>query len=85
MKIDFKKRRIQVVAVVMAVFLGYIGWEAYRRAKAAAGDQPQGQRAVSVAVEIGPVVTGSITDVGQFSGTLIPKSSSPSSPRSRGG
>ncbi len=75
MKIDFKKRRTQVVAVVMAVFLGYVGWEAYRRAKAAASDQPQTQRAVSVAVEIGPVVTGSITDVGQFSGTLIPKSS----------
>ncbi len=75
MKIDFRKRKVQVFTVVMTVFLGYVGWEAYRRAKAAAGDQPQGQRAVSVAVEIGPVVTGSITDVGQFSGTLIPKSS----------
>jgi RND family efflux transporter MFP subunit len=75
MKIDFKKRKIQAVTVVMVVFLGYIGWEAYRRTKAAAGDQPQSQRAVTVAVEIGPVVTGSITDVGQFSGTLIPKSS----------
>lgn len=60
---------------VLAVLLGYIGWEIYRRVKEGAGAEPQGQRATAVAVEIGPVTSGPITDVGQFSGTLIPKSS----------
>jgi len=75
MKIDFRKRKVQIVAAVLAVSLGYIGWEVYRRATAGEGNQSPGQRAVSVAVEIGPVEKGPIRDVGQFSGTLIPKSS----------
>jgi len=75
MKIDFRKRKVQIVAAVLAVSLGYFGWEVYRRATAGEGNQSPGQRAVSVAVEIGPVEKGPIRDVGQFSGTLIPKSS----------
>ncbi|HCS47703.1 MAG TPA: efflux RND transporter periplasmic adaptor subunit [Candidatus Aminicenantes bacterium] len=75
MKIKFGQRKTQVIAAVLVIFLGYLGWEIYRRGFAGKEGQATGQRGISVAVEIAPVEKGTVRDVGQFSGTLIPKSS----------
>ena len=72
MKINFRNRKVRIFTAVMAVVLAYIGWEVYRRVKEGAGPEPQAQRATAVAVEIGPVTSGPITDVGQFSGQREP-------------
>jgi RND family efflux transporter MFP subunit len=67
------RRKTQIIIVVAVLILGYIGWKVYKAALASKGPGA-GQRGASVAVEIAPVERGSIKDVGQFSGTLIPKS-----------
>jgi RND family efflux transporter MFP subunit len=67
------KRKSSIFIVIGAVVLGFLGWEIYQRAFAGKGG-PAGQRGISVAVEIGPIEKGSIKDLGQFSGSLIPKS-----------
>ncbi|MEW5902638.1 MAG: biotin/lipoyl-binding protein, partial [Acidobacteriota bacterium] len=84
MKIEFTQRKTQVIAAALVVFLGYIGWEIYRRAFSGKNTQGPGQRGISVAVEIAPVEKGPIRDVSQFSGTLIPKSSFTVAPKISG-
>jgi RND family efflux transporter MFP subunit len=67
------RRKTQIIMVIGILILGYIGWRVYKAAFGAKGPGG-GQRGISVAVEISPIQRGSIKDMGQFSGTLIPKS-----------
>jgi RND family efflux transporter MFP subunit len=75
MKPDFRQKKTRVIAAVVVLFLGYLGWQIYQRGFAGKRGQDQGQRGVSVAVEIAPVEKGTVREVAQFSGTLIPKAS----------
>lgn len=61
-----------VFFAIVVMILGYLGWRIYKKAFPGGG-LGRGERAVSVAVEIAPVQRSPIRDVGQFSGTLIPK------------
>lgn len=72
LKSKISRRKTQIIIAVAFLILGYIGWRVYKTTFGA--KSPGGQRGISVAVEIAPVERGSIKDVGQFSGTLIPKS-----------
>jgi len=56
------------------LLLAFLGWKIYDVVIASKGKQGMGQRGPSVAVEISPIQRGSIRDVAQFSGSLIPKS-----------
>lgn len=73
LKSKISRRKTQVIIVIAILILGYIGWRVYKAAFGSKGPGA-GQRGISVAVEIAPVERGSIKDIGQFSGTLIPKS-----------
>jgi len=84
MKINLKQKKTRIIAAVLVVFLGYLGWQIYQRGFAGKGGQAQGQRGVSVAVEIAAVEKGTVRDIGQFSGTLIPKSSFTVAPKISG-
>lgn len=64
--------KILVITSIVVIILGYVGWRIYKKAFPGGG-MGRGQSAVSVAVEIAPVQRSPIRDVGQFSGTLIPK------------
>lgn len=68
-----KRRKLIGIAIVIVV-LGFFGWKVYRSVFVAQTNTGRNQRGISVAVEIAPVERGPIKDVGQFSGTLIPKS-----------
>jgi len=72
-KIKNKKmntKKMIVLAVVVAI-VGYLGWRIVK--KAFPGAMGRGMREMAVAVEIAPVQLSPIRDLGQFSGTLIPK------------
>jgi RND family efflux transporter MFP subunit len=73
LKSKISRKKTQIIIAVVFLVLGYIGWRVYKTAFGAKGPGA-GQKGASVAVEIAPVERGSIKDVGQFSGTLIPKS-----------
>jgi RND family efflux transporter MFP subunit len=60
-----------ILTAVIVVIIGYIGWRIIK--KAFPGSMGRGMRTAAVAVEIAPVQRSPIRDVGQFSGTLIPK------------
>ncbi len=68
-----ERRKTPVITAVVLI-VGFLGWKIYERAFVAGKSQQPGQREISVAVEIAEIQRGSIKDVGQFSGTLIPKS-----------
>jgi len=67
------KRAVGVI--VLLGLLGAFGWYLYGRLQEAS-DKPQGRRGRGgpVAVEVAPVETGRIRDIGQFTGTLKAKS-----------
>lgn len=60
-----------IITAIVVLAVGYLGWRIYK--KAFGGGIGRGARTVAVAVEISPVQKSSIRDVGQFSGTLNPK------------
>jgi RND family efflux transporter MFP subunit len=78
------KGRNSIFTVIGIIVLAFLGWEIYHRAAGAGGNSAGGQRGISVAVEIGPIERGSIIDMGQFSGTLIPKSNVTVAPKISG-
>ncbi len=78
------KGKNAILTVLAILILGFLGWEIYHRAVASGGNPAAGQRGVSVAVEIGPIERGSIKDMGQFTGTLIPKSNVTVAPKISG-
>jgi len=65
------KTRNLIIASILILIIGYIGWKIYKQAYS--GGMSRGQRDVSVAVEVAPVVESSIKNMGTFSGSLIPK------------
>ena len=66
------KRALPIV-VVLGV-LGLLGWRVYLKATASAAGLREERRAVAVAVEVAPVQKVTIRDVGQFTGSLLPRS-----------
>lgn len=67
-----KKKAILIVIATLIV--GLIGWQVIRKViKPGQGSGPQ-LRAMPVAVEIAAVKKAAIRDVGNFTGTLVPKS-----------
>lgn len=76
MKRELKNKilsRKTLITTIVILILGIIGWTVFKRVFIANKGLRSGQRGTSVAVEIAPVQRSSIKDVGQFSGTLIPK------------
>jgi len=69
-KNKWSKKTLIITAVVVLV-VGYFGWRIVK--KAFPGGGVGNIRAFSVAVEIAPVSRSSVRDIGQFSGSLIPK------------
>jgi len=78
MKIKLKslivKRKTPIIIAVVIAVVGFFGWRVYKSVFVANKIPGMSQRGISIAVEIAPVERSSIKDVGQFSGTLIPKS-----------
>jgi RND family efflux transporter MFP subunit len=61
-----------IITALVVLAAGYLGWRIIKKAFPGGG-MGRGAFAASVAVEIAPVTRSSIRDIGQFSGTLIPK------------
>ena len=78
MKIKLKslivKRKTPIIIAVVIAVVGFFGWRVYRSVFAANKIPGMSQSGISIAVEIAPVERSSIKDMGQFYGTLIPKS-----------
>jgi RND family efflux transporter MFP subunit len=74
LKRRFSQRKVQVAAALLFILLGFTGWRVYQAVFKANKNQGFGQRGISVAVEIGPIERGPIKDIGEFTGSLIPKS-----------
>jgi len=68
------KKKTPIIITIAIIFIGLFGWILYKSFFVANKGPGMGQRGISVAVEIAPIEKGSIKDLGQFSGTLIPKS-----------
>jgi len=66
--------RKTLLAILGILVLGFLGWRVLRAvfpSASGSGGRPGG---TAVAVEIGPVRSSSLRDMGLFSGTLISKS-----------
>ncbi len=63
-----------VILVVFLALLGLLGWQIYTKVTAPLTGEGRPQGKPAVAVEIQPVKTGTIRDVGVFTGTLHPRS-----------
>ena len=66
-------RRALAIVVVLGV-VGLFGWQVYRKVAASAKGSGGQRPAVAVAVEVAPVQKINIRDVGQFTGSLLPRS-----------
>jgi RND family efflux transporter MFP subunit len=67
-----KKKTIFIIIGVLII--GLIGWQIYRRGIKNRGGAGYQRMAMPVAVEISPINKGTIRDMGNFTGTLTPKS-----------
>lgn len=72
-----------LLGVLVLGLLAVAIWQAQRRI-AAAGDTKKGRPDVPVAVEIQPVRTGVIRDIGVFTGSLVPESQFVVAPKAAG-
>ncbi|MBN2199152.1 MAG: efflux RND transporter periplasmic adaptor subunit [Candidatus Aminicenantes bacterium] len=73
---NFKTRYLtkkNIALAAGAVVLGYVVIRILLSVLTGGGERP-GSRGFAVAVEVAPVETGSLRDLGQFTGTLVPKS-----------
>ncbi|MBM3296304.1 MAG: efflux RND transporter periplasmic adaptor subunit [Candidatus Aminicenantes bacterium] len=66
------KKNLALAAGVLV--LGYVVVRILLAVLGSGGSAGRGPRGFAVAVEVAPVETGSLRDVGQFAGTLVPKS-----------
>lgn len=67
-----KKKAILIVIVTIVV--GLIGWQIYQRAFKSGSQSDMSRTTPPVAVEITAIKKATIRDIGNFTGTLIPKS-----------
>jgi RND family efflux transporter MFP subunit len=67
-----KKKAILII--IAAIAAGLIGWQVYKKAFQPKNSQGEERTAIPVAVEILPVKKATIQEIGNFTGTLIPKS-----------
>ena len=67
-----KKKAILIVIATLIV--GLIGWQIYQKAFKSSGESGRQRTAVPVAVEITAIKRAAIRDIGNFTGSLIPKS-----------
>lgn len=68
------KKKTPLLIALSIPLLVLLGWKIYEAVFTSKGGRGPGQRGPSVAVEIAPIERGSIRDMAQFSGSLIPKS-----------
>lgn len=73
-----------LLGVVVLAVLGVAIWQAQRRIAAAGDDAKKGKSDAPVAVETQPVRTGSIQDIGVFTGSLVPESQFVVAPKAAG-
>ncbi len=64
----------RLAIVVVLILLGFLGWRIYEEVSVSRKGFDRGRRGATVAVEVVPVKTGTIRDVGSFTGSLLPKS-----------
>ncbi len=65
-------KKLLLICVFLTVF-GVVGWQVYEKVTASVSSGPRRRGSMAVAVEIEPVRTATMRDVGQFSGTLYPR------------
>lgn len=68
-----KKRKVILIAVAAVIF-GLIGWQIIQKIIQSSQGSDLEQGAMPVAVEIEPVKKSEIRDLGNFAGSLVPKS-----------
>jgi RND family efflux transporter MFP subunit len=68
------ERRKVIIAAVVFVVVGLIGWQIILKIRKSGQESGVDRRAVPVAVEIEAVRKATIRDIGNFTGTLAPKS-----------
>ncbi len=68
-----KKRKIILIAVI-AVIVGLIGWQIIRKVIQSSQGSGFDRGAMPVAVEVEPVKKSRIRDLGNFAGSLVPRS-----------
>lgn len=68
-----KKRKVIFISII-AVIIGLVGWRVCRKAFKSGEDSDLQRKAMPVAVEIESVKKATIHDLGNFTGTLVPKS-----------
>jgi RND family efflux transporter MFP subunit len=73
-----------LLGVVVLAVLGLAIWQAQRRIAAAGDSTKKGKSDAPVAVEMQPVRTGSIRDIGVFTGSLVPESQFVVAPKAAG-
>ena len=66
-------KKLLLISVFLTAF-GVVGWQVYEKVTASVSSGPRKFRSMAVAVEIEPVRTATMRDVGKFSGTLYPRS-----------
>ncbi len=59
---------------IVLVGIGFLGWQIYEKASVSSKNISSPRNKVAVAVEIAPVTKTSIREIGQFTGSLYPRS-----------
>jgi len=66
-------KKLFALTIVLAV-LGVIGWQVYQKVSASTEPATRQHISMPVAVEVTPVLKTTVQDVGEFTGTLYPRS-----------
>ena len=69
------KRKALVIMVLVLLGAVVVAWPVYKRLSAGQkGNEQERRRSAAVAVEVTPVLTTTVRDIGVFTGTLLPRS-----------
>lgn len=63
-----------IVIVVLGALAALVGWQVHQRVASEVGQKRRGRPTATVAVDVAPVVRKTLTDVGEFAGSLDPRS-----------
>lgn len=76
MKSNNEKAKVKklIILIFILSFVSLFGWQIYKKAFKSRNDSARKGRAAAVAVEIKPVEKALMRDVGQFTGSLLPRS-----------